>query len=610
MTSGAGKMVDDAESRRKQKILMKLLETPEEKRARRLAKKLAKEQRRKQELGWGEECLGYSNADNPFGDSNLTQPFSWQKKLVKDGLADLDARKICSISREKLEKNKRELEKIRQMRQEREAQKAEWEMMQRDRENQQFVEWSKQEDRFHLEQARLRSQIRIQEGRAKPIDLLARYINQDDEEYDNLDFEMHEPYTYLVSFEIRDYEDLLEDIKIYRALEGDKNDEFWSDITVIAEDELKRQKNAASSDVMFMEDRREGIHATVRDDISIILKGKSREQLNLLERQIMRKIRCGEEGIDVGYWETLLGQLKAHMARARLRERHQAMLRKKLERLKQEQFASDGTSAPVEDEASAESSTCPAYDMPVQPSADIPVQKESSEVEKDGCSATSYMEDCYSPPYLKEEALPHGIEILDPLDDLHCLQFSREQQRLTGVATSQKDAVMEAEARKGMTSDELSFSIEAPLAQKTYLWSDKYRPRKPRYFNRVHTGFEWNKYNQTHYDLDNAPPKIVQGYVIFQIFYPDLLDSSKTPEFAVISCKRDIDFVVLKFHAGPPYEVGEDKCWCLIWLIISDIAFKIVNREWEVSHKKGYRCQFQNGIFQLWFHFKKYRYRR
>lgn len=35
---------------------------------------------------------------------------------------------------------------------------------------------------------------------------------------------------------------------------------------------------------------------------------------------------------------------------------------------------------------------------------------------------------------------------------------------------------------------------------------------KPRFFNRVKTGFEWNKYNQTHYDKENPPPKIVQGY--------------------------------------------------------------------------------------------------
>jgi hypothetical protein len=34
----------------------------------------------------------------------------------------------------------------------------------------------------------------------------------------------------------------------------------------------------------------------------------------------------------------------------------------------------------------------------------------------------------------------------------------------------------------------------------TYDWSDRYRPRKPRFFNRVHTGFEWSKYNQTHYE--------------------------------------------------------------------------------------------------------------
>lgn len=50
----------------------------------------------------------------------------------------------------------------------------------------------------------------------------------------------------------------------------------------------------------------------------------------------------------------------------------------------------------------------------------------------------------------------------------------------------------------------------------------------------------------------------------------------------------------------------------LFYLLIKlqDIAFKIVNREWEYSHRHGFRCQFQNNIFQLWFHFKRYRYRR
>lgn len=157
-----------------------------------------------------------------------------------------------------------------------------------------------------------------------------------------------------------------------------------------------------------------------------------------------------------------------------------------------------------------------------------------------------------------------------------------------------------AAASKGMDNqEEAVFSCESAVRGsdnrlQTYAWSDKYQPRKPRYFNRVHTGFEWNKYNQTHYDIDNPPPKVVQGYK-FNIFYPDLIDKSKAPTFTLIPCKEDKDFCTIRFSAGPPYE---------------DIAFRIVNREWNNSHKSGYRCQFINNMLQLWFQFKRYRYRR
>ena len=58
-------------------------------------------------------------------------------------------------------------------------------------------------------------------------------------------------------------------------------------------------------------------------------------------------------------------------------------------------------------------------------------------------------------------------------------------------------------------------------------------PQKPRYYNSVKTGFEWNKYNQTHYDADNPPPKVVQGYK-FNIFYPDLIDKSVSPDYEIL----------------------------------------------------------------------------
>jgi hypothetical protein len=51
------------------------------------------------------------------------------------------------------------------------------------------------------------------------------------------------------------------------------------------------------------------------------------------------------------------------------------------------------------------------------------------------------------------------------------------------------------EEMEGDLADEIDDAVPA-----TYDWSDKYRPRKPRYFNRVHTGYEWTQYNQTHYE--------------------------------------------------------------------------------------------------------------
>lgn len=86
-----------------------------------------------------------------------------------------------------------------------------------------------------------------------------------------------------------------------------------------------------------------------------------------------------------------------------------------------------------------------------------------------------------------------------------------------------------------------------------YWWHDKYRPRKPKYFNRVHTGYEWNKYNQTHYDHDNPPPKIVQGYK-FNIFYPDLVDKTKAPHYTIEKDGNSSETCIIRFHAGPPYE--------------------------------------------------------
>jgi hypothetical protein len=48
----------------------------------------------------------------------------------------------------------------------------------------------------------------------------------------------------------------------------------------------------------------------------------------------MTRIKSNAQGVDVGYWESLLGTLKAHMARARLYDRHQDVVKQKLARMK------------------------------------------------------------------------------------------------------------------------------------------------------------------------------------------------------------------------------------------------------------------------------------
>eukprot|EP00344_Euplotes_crassus_P009558 CAMPEP_0197019510 /NCGR_PEP_ID=MMETSP1380-20130617/80747_1 /TAXON_ID=5936 /ORGANISM="Euplotes crassus, Strain CT5" /LENGTH=256 /DNA_ID=CAMNT_0042446945 /DNA_START=36 /DNA_END=803 /DNA_ORIENTATION=- len=96
-----------------------------------------------------------------------------------------------------------------------------------------------------------------------------------------------------------------------------------------------------------------------------------------------------------------------------------------------------------------------------------------------------------------------------------------------------------------------------------YSWSGKYKPRKPRFFNRVKTGYEWNAYNKAHFTMDDPPPKIVQGYK-FNIFYPDLINKQETPQYFLENCEDPAKIRII-FRAGPPYE---------------DIAFEIVNKEW------------------------------
>lgn len=140
-------------------------------------------------------------------------------------------------------------------------------------------------------------------------------------------------------------------------LEQGKNVDFWRDMTTITEDEISKLRKLEASgkgpgmnNCHFVQaevlhsiclclqlcfilggkkkafflclfskqgDRREGINTAVSTDVQTVFKGKTYSQLQALHLNIESKIRAGGSNLDIGYWESLLQQVRVYLARAR-----------------------------------------------------------------------------------------------------------------------------------------------------------------------------------------------------------------------------------------------------------------------------------------------------
>ena len=439
------KKMEEKKRLKEEKERRKAYETPEEKRARRLHKKQLKDYKRKEDLGWTNDMIHYDNDENPFGDSSLTKTFRWDKKLEKEGMGNINEEELDRLAKTRIVEQKAELEKVKAARLQRERERQERQEMdeleQRSKESDKFAKWKADEDQFHLKQALLRSTIRIQDGRAKPIDLLAKYISGDSE-VDAV--EMHEPYTYLNGLTTDDLEDLLEDIKVYQRLEKGANAEFWEDITVIVEDELiklRKQDSKLGSIYEAAMERREGINKAVARDVQSVFSGKTVEELEKLQKSIEKKLKERTEGVDIGYWESLLSQLKAHSARGRLKEKHKENLKNKLAQLKAEQFEKQAeiegieglegvhTTTAMETEAGgsrSRSASRPGSRAGSEASGEE--EDEAAQWELDlSHSLSEFRAGCYSPSYILLEDLPPGTVTFLEEEDLARRNFDQQK---------------------------------------------------------------------------------------------------------------------------------------------------------------------------------------
>ncbi|CAK7221086.1 hypothetical protein SBRCBS47491_004407 [Sporothrix bragantina] len=436
-----------------------------------------------------------------------------------------------------------------------------------------------QEDSFVLKQSKSKADIRVRERRAKPIDLLAFHLRFVDEDHDTFedkdtDAEIVYPLPEAVIQATADggddasLKELEDDIKSFRTLEKNKaNRRYWQAVLVLC-----RMAREESKEKQYSKDGAGGGGGhVVLTDVDKILHTKTLRQLEEMETKIEDKLNS-DETMETDHWQMMLKRLQVWKARAVLAEVNEAAKAKR---------------AMLRAEAAAARAAAGggADNEPV----------EAGEDEDEESAAVVTAADIKAVTASTSAAPPPGTE-----------RFAAVAQDDFSQATK---ALYDREVARGVSENEEIFAAEevVPSASSTPKWADKYRPRKPRYFNRVQMGYEWNKYNQTHYDHDNPPPKVVQGYK-FNIFYPELIDKTKAPTYHItreggrrkgesFAPAGEEDTCLIRFSAGPPYE---------------DIAFRIVDREWDYSAKRerGFKSVFEKGILQLHFQFKKIYYRK
>lgn len=357
--------------------------------------------------------------------------------------------------------------------------------------------------------------------------------------------------------------------------------------------------------------------SSVSADVDRLLSPKNLTELDNLQKQISGKLQSNEP-IDVEYWEQLLCNVDVYKSRAELNTVYRNIIESRLNDLKHEQRAE---AVLMRNKLALLTGISDAKDLrPDGTTSTVDNPKAQS-------PALTYSRNLDPEPLLKLRAEDKGLDTIDEKDFMDKIATERQRvlkskyvpllqaqsgkkapvaasktaeaptsgaSRFAAVPnddfSSATTALYEREVARGVQEDEEIFAGEEDLSSSSKpQWASKYRPRKPRYFNRVQMGYEWNKYNQTHYDHDNPPPKVVQGYK-FNVFYPDLIDKTRAPTYRIerengrkrgesFAPAGEEDTCLIRFISGPPYE---------------DLAFRIVDKEWDYSAKRerGFRSSF------------------
>lgn len=435
---------------------------------------------------------------------------------------------------------------------------------------------------FHLEQSKKRSEIRIEQNRATAFDKLLQLskILTGDFKIPSDSEEFFKPYIILNNLQPRDLESTKTSIELHIKLEkSPKIIEYWDNILTISENLLLSYSSS------------------LKEEIEQLVNKKNLTELDELKFDILQKIDRNT-AIDRNFWNEVLSMIELYKARLKIenmfKEANSSSNKVELSSIQsnnlQIQSLFFNQSQPKIN--FGDGSCSPKYSETVPEDFEILTETQDSDKRSENKSRIlkselDLLRSSKSRLSIKANPLLNFENNLLDLDTM-------EKIFKNGNSDSIEDIMrLELAKKSSLNLDENDFGELVNIKPVLQDWMKKYKPRKPKFYNRIKTGYEWTRYNQTHYDHVNPPPKVVQGYK-FNIFYPYLIDKSKAPQFYLQPDDTN-ETCIIRFHAGPPYE---------------DIAFRIVNREWDFTDRNGFKCFFDKGILHLYFNFKRHRYKR
>eukprot|EP00357_Protocruzia_adherens_P032282 CAMPEP_0115006934 /NCGR_PEP_ID=MMETSP0216-20121206/20821_1 /TAXON_ID=223996 /ORGANISM="Protocruzia adherens, Strain Boccale" /LENGTH=572 /DNA_ID=CAMNT_0002373663 /DNA_START=46 /DNA_END=1761 /DNA_ORIENTATION=- len=529
-----------------------------------------------------EKYFGYSNEDNPFGDPNLADQFVWEKKnkllKAKGQSVELGEEQARKQQQEAyLEFEKFRIRGIERALEREHIEKQRASMVEPD---EMFEDWKDKEENFLLDQLKIKSKIRIKQKRETYFDILMRVqltlageIKLSVENENKVPLEYRQPYLIFTELSRGVYTGLLNQIQTVADLEGQKlAKQFWRAILLLGNQNLEDPK------VLSL--------ATAKKDPELaeildVFEKKTLEDLADLEEKIRQIMGSPKFMIDTSFYDRVIKRLQIEAAKETLHKMFREFWRR---RLTLPLYVKSGETQEGEDV------------MEGDQFYSIPKGIVEEQIEHGTAYVNANEDGSMTPPLITElEEEFEGLTMSEQEYKLNIRNFTEEiLEKLreeykgadynfeptfnkmaaprsscrfnlrsnTTVQDPMAERMLAQHKSMPMESDENTFNGDVKL-HKHYDWELKYIPRKPKFFNRVRTAIEWNKYHQTHFDSDNPPPKVVQGYK-FNVFYPDLIDKKTTPQYFLEESDTP-GTVLIRFHAGPPYE---------------DIAFKVVNREW------------------------------